>query len=119
MTPDAKTLDAQAVLRKLEEIEREMRDLGFWDDALDVEEVRVRASAIVAEKRISPVGSMPFEHWLQAVFIPTARDAARTGNLPSSSQVSVMAMREYDWHSPLPEARGLLRSLREFDALFL
>ena len=109
---------SEAVLQKLEEIEREMRDAGFWDDSLSVDEVRDGAVKVAREQGKSPVGAMLFERWLQAVFIPNARSAAQAGKLPSSSQVSLMAMREYDNHSHVPEAQELLRLLREFDALF-
>lgn len=109
---------SETVLWKLDEIEREMRSAEFWDDSLNVDEVRDGPLRIAAEQGKSPIGTMPFEHWLQAVFIPNARSAAQTGNLPSSSQVSLMAMREYDYHSHVPEAQELLRLLREFDALF-
>jgi uncharacterized protein YqcC (DUF446 family) len=109
---------SEVILQKLDEIEREMRNTSFWDDSLNVDEVRDGAARVVAEQGKSPVGTMPFEHWLQAVFIPNARGAAQTGNLPFSSQVSLMAMREYDYHSHIPEAQELLKLLREFDALF-
>lgn len=109
---------SEAVLDKLDEIEQEMHNAGFWDDTLDLNEIRDDAAKITKEQGLSPVGFLPFEKWLQAVFIPNARIAAQTGNLPSSSQVSLMAMREYDYHSHIPEAQELLRLLREFDRLF-
>ncbi len=65
------------VLDKLDEVELELRKIGYWDDSLDVEAVREQAAALSAETGRSPVGSMPFEIWLQAVFFPNARKAAR------------------------------------------
>ncbi len=106
------------VLNKLTQIEEEMRRIKFWDDSLDCDTIRKDAMEIVTEQRRSPVGLMLFEHWLQAVFIPNAREAARSGHLPSSSQVGVMAMREYDYHSHVTEAEDLLHLLYEFDRLF-
>lgn len=108
----------ETILQKIDQIEKEMHNAGIWDNSLSVAELRDSAVKIVTEQGRSPVGSMPFEHWLQAIFLPNARSAAQTGNLPSSSQVSLMAMREYDYHSHVPEAQELLRLLREFDALF-
>ena len=109
---------AQAVLEKLDEIEREMREISFWDESLDLDDISSKAERIIREEKKSPVGSMPFEQWLQAIFIPNARSAAESSNLPASSQVSIMAIREYDYHSHTPEAQRLLGLLREFDALF-
>jgi uncharacterized protein YqcC (DUF446 family) len=107
----------QELLDSLDGIERELRRLGWWDTSLDVRSVRERAAAIVSESGESPVMHMPFETWLQAVFLPNAREAAANRTLPESSQVSLMAMRVYDYHTVVPEAKELLRLLREFDAL--
>ena len=108
----------EQVLLKLQEIEAELRRIGFWDDSLDENVVRTQALQYAQTHGKSPVGTMPFEHWLQTVCIPNARDAATRNELPSDSQVSVMAMREYDYHSHVPEAQRLLKILREFDAIF-
>ena len=107
----------EAVIGKLEEIEREMRRIGFWDDDLNTAKVRESALKYATTDHKSPVGTIPFENWLQAVFIPNARRSAETGKKPTSSQVSVMAMREYDYHSYVPKAQKLLQLLYEFDAL--
>jgi uncharacterized protein YqcC (DUF446 family) len=109
---------SETILQKLDQIEKEMRNAGVWDNSLNVDELRESAAKFAAEQGRSPVGSIPFEHWLQAVFLPNARRAAQIGNLPSSSQVSLMAMREYDYSTHVPEAQKLLRLLREFDGLF-
>ena len=106
------------VLAKLAEIEAEMKRIGYWDGSLDAAAVRQQAIDYAREHDESPIGQMPFEHWLQCVFIPNARAAARTDSLPSSSRVAVMAMRQYDYHSHVPEAQELLRLLGEFDDLF-
>lgn len=58
-----------------------------------------------------------FELWLQCVFLPNARAAARSDHLPIHSQVGLMAMRQYDYHSHVPEAQGLLKLLQDFDEL--
>jgi hypothetical protein len=51
------------------------------------------------------------------VFIPNARAAAARNDLPTQSEVGIMAMRQYDYHSHIPEAQNLLTLLSEFDAL--
>jgi uncharacterized protein YqcC (DUF446 family) len=109
----------EAVLAKLDEIEREMKRIGFWDESLDAAQVRQQAMDYAVRQGKSPVGTMPFEHWLQAVFIPNARRAAQEKTLPAFSQVSVMAMRQYDYHSHAAEAERLLQLFGEFDALFV
>ena len=103
--------------RKLDEIEAEMRKIGFWDEKLDVLEIRNRAIEHAQMQGVSPVGSMNFELLLQAVFIPNAREAALNDSLPRVSEVGVMAMREYDYHSHVPEAERLLQLLAEFDGI--
>nr|WP_261361997.1 hypothetical protein [Humisphaera borealis] len=37
--------------------------------------------------------------------------------MPIHSQVGLMAMRQYDYHSHVPEAQGLLKLLQDFDEL--
>ena len=58
-----------------------------------------------------------FEAWLQFVFLVNARESVQVNNIPSQSQVGLMAMRQYDYHSSIPEAHPLMNLLREFDAL--
>jgi uncharacterized protein YqcC (DUF446 family) len=100
------------VLAQLDAIEREMRRIGFWaqsppDLAAEVQSGRIK----------SYLDAPSFELWLQCTFIPNAREAAANDRLPGSSQVGVMAMREYDYHSSVPEARALLNLLFEFDRI--
>ncbi|MBL1320676.1 MAG: YqcC family protein [Methylophaga sp.] len=58
-----------------------------------------------------------FELWLQCVFIPNARKSAENGTLPTQSQVGLMAMRQYNYHSIVEEAQALLDLLAGFDEL--
>ncbi len=89
-----------------------MRRLKWWDpnppDLL----------AQIDDGRIQSYLDAPsFELWLQCVFLPRAREAVAAHSLPGQSQVGLMAMRQYDYHQQVPEARGLLGLLNEFDAL--
>lgn len=106
-------IQPEAVLKKLAEIDQEMRKAGVWDGSLGLSRVREQAGRIVSEQSESPVGLMPFEHWIQAVLILNARSAAQNGNLPSSSQVSRMALSEVDDHSHIPEAQALGEMFRD------
>jgi hypothetical protein len=53
----------------------------------------------------------------QTIFLPDARNAVQTNTLPSDSQVGLMALRQYDYHSSIPEAHPLMQLLNEFDDL--
>lgn len=67
--------------------------------------------------RDGPFGmnSMAFEQWLQVVLVPSLRDVAKgTRSMPSSSQVSVHAIREFDGRDDRGE---LLALLQQVDAL--
>jgi uncharacterized protein YqcC (DUF446 family) len=88
----------QHLLQKLNEVEAEMKAIGYWSDA-----------------SLSDTGQKTFEHWLQFQFLPTARRRIETRDLPRDSSVGLMAMRQYDYHSFVPEAQRLLSLLREFD----
>jgi len=99
-----KTRDISAILAKLDEVEREMKAIGFWDDGPAPEE-----SGNFVEMEFAP--------WLQWVFLPNARKAAEEDGLPEKSDVGVIALRQYDYHSHVPEAEQLLRLLFAFDKL--
>jgi uncharacterized protein YqcC (DUF446 family) len=101
-----------ALLAQLDKIEAEMRRIGYWnDDPPDLE-------AQVAAGRIRTFLDAPsFELWLQCIFLPHARTAVRNESLPKQSQVGVAAMRQYDYHSHVPDAQILLGLLHDFDAL--
>jgi uncharacterized protein YqcC (DUF446 family) len=100
------------VLQKLDQIEAEMRRIGYWQE--NPPDLKARYAS--GELR-SYLDAPSFELWLQTIFIPNARQAAQTDNLPSDSQVGLMAMRQYDYQSSVPEAHGLMRMLYEFDDL--
>ena len=103
---------SDAVLSQLDAIEAEMRRIGYWtDNPPDLQ------AAVQAGEVRSFLDAPSFELWLQSIFLPNARAAAQSGTLPSQSQVGLMAMREYDYHSHVPQAQGLLELLRDFDKL--
>jgi uncharacterized protein YqcC (DUF446 family) len=98
MTPDYSALTA-----KLDEIEGELRRLGFLVG--EVGPPRPVTSAFGLE-------DMPFEHWLSHVFLPRAREAIAEKALPASSSVAAMAVRNLDGH---PDADTLIALLYQFD----
>lgn len=93
--------------RQLDEIEAEMRRIGYWSSSPPELLGKVR----------SYLEAPSFELWLQQVFLPRARDAILSRNLPRDSSVGVMAMRQYDYHSHVEQAQPLVQMLSGFDAL--
>ena len=98
------------VVKILDEIEAEMRRIGYWSDALDVQtgacEVRFK----------SYLDAPSFRTWVQALFLPNARAAALEGKLPARSQAGEIVRRQYAREADIPEARKLLALIRDFDA---
>ena len=98
-------MDYTDLTRKLDDIEVELRRLGFLVG--EVGPPRPVTSAFGLE-------DMPFEHWLSHVFLPRAREAIAEQSLPGSSSVGSMAVRNLDGH---PDADTLIALLCQFDAL--
>ena len=80
-------MDYSVHSRKLDEIEHELRRLKF-----------LIGEVTVARPVTSAFGlrDMPFENWLAYVFLPRAREAIATRNLPGSSSVGIVAMRNLE-----------------------
>jgi len=93
------------VLSKLDEIEAEMKRIKFWSDN--------PPSFTVNNYLDAPT----FELWLQCIFIPNARCAAGKSKYPERSQVGLMAMKEYNYHSFIEQAQPLLSLLSQFDKI--
>ena len=102
---DGASKKSRRVLAKLDEIEEEMRRIGYWAQKPPQFSVE------------SYLDAPSFELWLQCIFMPNAREAAAEDSYPRQSQVGVMAMRQYDYHSHIEEAQTLLRLLGEFDRI--
>ncbi|MCB9895144.1 MAG: YqcC family protein [Planctomycetes bacterium] len=103
---------AKSALAKLDEIEAEMKRIGFWsEDPPDL------LADYQAGTRQSYLDAPTFELWLQCVFLVNAREAALANALPAGSQVGEMARRQYDYHEVVPEAEKLLKLLHQFDRI--
>lgn len=59
--------------------------------------------------------SMPFESWLQWVFVPRMRQVLREG-LPLAVPCSIAPLAEYQWQNRPEETRDLTARLVQFDA---
>ena len=103
---------ATQALAQLDAIEVEMRRIGYWQENPPnlLEQFR---SGVMRSYLDAPT----FELWLQCVFLPNARKAAHDDAFPSHSQVGQMALRQYNYHSDVPEARDLLKLLHDFDRI--
>ncbi len=101
------------LLAKLDEIEAEMKRIGYWSENPPADFVaRVERGELK-----SYLDAPTFELWLQVLLLPRARKAALKDELPTSSMVGEMARRQYDYMSVDDKAETLLRLLQEFDAL--
>lgn len=97
---------------KLDEIETELRQVGYWSsEEIDPFE------GLPKDQVPSVMTASSFEAWLQFIFLPNARAAIKNRDLPRDSQVGLMALRQWDYHSHVPEAQILVRLLSEFDRL--
>ncbi|QDT41797.1 hypothetical protein Pan241w_18610 [Gimesia alba] len=105
MSGNTRSEKDKQVLAKLAEIEAEMKRIEFWTDDPVKSEVT------------NFMDAPSFEWWLQCVFLPNARKAARKGEYPEKSQVGLLALRQYDYHTYVEEAQQLLMLLNQFDQL--
>ena len=94
---------------KIAELKAELRGLGYWQtDPLRPEQYQF--------KQAFGTDTMAFTQWLQFVLIPRVRAIINNQEeFPDTNQVGAQAVREFDG---VPEARGLVALLSEFDALF-
>src|SRR5262245_1031548 len=99
------------VLKKLDEIEAEMRRVGYWSESLE------QASHACGSEFRSAMDAPSFPVWLQGVFLPNARAGALERRLPARSQASEIVCRQYASALQSPEARRLFDLLREFEEL--
>lgn len=96
---------ARLINEKLDQIEAEMKRIEYWNPNPP------------ALKNTDFLAAPSFELWLQSVFIPNARKAVKDEQYIDKSEVGLMAMRQYDYHSYVPEAQNLLKLLFEFDKI--
>jgi uncharacterized protein YqcC (DUF446 family) len=101
--------DYRVVEAKVDDIEREMKRVGLWQDKPLSPEQYNFSSPFAMD-------TMSYDQWLQFVFIPRVREIIRTeGKFPASSSVGAQAVREFDTY---PDAQRLISLLSEFDRLF-
>lgn len=98
--------DHVAILTRLNEIEAEMRRIGYWDE-------NPPPTGVIEDGT-----DLPFALLLQTHFLPRAREAARTHVYPEGeSKVGLASSQQYDSNERTPEAHRLIELLRDFDRL--
>lgn len=82
--------DHSLVEAHINEIEMEMKRIGFWQSQpLEPEKYNF--------SRAFAMDTMSFDQWLQFIFIPRVRSIiASRGTFPASSSVGAQAVREFD-----------------------
>ena len=93
------------VSKKLDEIETEMKNINFWSNN---------------PPKFEPTNYLDapsFELWIQCIFLPNARKAVINKEYPKKSQVGLMAMKQYNYHTYVEKAQTLLKLLYEFDEI--
>ncbi len=99
----------ERVAAKLDEIEAELRSIGWWEIERPPPEAFESRTAFFMD-------TMAYAQWLRWVFVPNVRRIiAERGRFPSESWVGVQAVREFDGD---PNANRLTDLLNEFDELF-
>jgi uncharacterized protein YqcC (DUF446 family) len=96
------------LIKLADEVEAELKTLGLWNS-----EVTFSTSGASGAFGI---GAIPFESWLQCVFLPRLREAATSGMLPKNSAVSVAAVRNLDG---IEGSERLIELLSAIDRLVL
>jgi len=97
-----------AIEAKVQEIEAEMKRIGYWSSMPPAE---VDDSKIYA--------GLSFEHWLQFVFLPSIKAAMVSGAfaLVPQYRVGVAALRNYDYHSTVVDALPLVLLCHQLEEL--
>jgi uncharacterized protein YqcC (DUF446 family) len=94
------------VKQRIDNIEAEMKRIGYWSDKpLPPEAYNFH--------RAFAMDTMAFSQWLQFVFVVRVNELVESGGpFPTRSQVGAQAVREFDGAD---EANQLVRLLSEFD----
>jgi len=105
-SPFRKKLDKdERIIETLDEIELELKFIGFWSEN-------------PPDFKFSYFTQAPsFELWLQCIFIPNARDSVNRNDYPERSQVGLMALSQYDYYSYVKKAQKLVSLLNKLDKI--
>lgn len=97
-----------AASQKADQIEAELKRIGYWEDAPLPEEKFINMGAF-------GMNTMAASQWVQHVLLPRVRSiVAERGDFPPKSQVAVWGVKNFEDK----KESGLLQLLSEFDLLF-
>jgi uncharacterized protein YqcC (DUF446 family) len=101
-------LSAAALLAKVDQVEGEMRRVGYWSN-----------SSAPALDQTALFSGVSFEKWLQFEYLPKLREAIRNNVFAAVPpyKVGLSALRQYDYHSSVPEAHQLMELCFELESL--
>jgi uncharacterized protein YqcC (DUF446 family) len=98
--------DPKVVKARIDEIEAEMKRIGYWSSTPPAPEA-------YNFNRAFALDTMAFSQWLQFIFVPRVNQIIETGGaFPTRSQVGAQAVREFDGAD---EANHLVSLLSAFD----
>ena len=101
--------NAQNLNQLLRDIEQELRDIDLWSNSAPAE------TALQSDQPFCH-DTMPFQHWIQWVMIPTFDSIlCKNGQLPEYSKISPMA--ELAFADANEKTERLLSLLQELDNL--
>ena len=85
-----------------------MQRIGFWS-----------VGPVSAPDSSMLYAGLPFEQWLQFIFLPAVEVAAPTNDFTAVPRyrVGLAALRNYDYHSIVEEALPLMRLCQQLEAL--
>ena len=95
------------LMANLDQLEAEMRRIGYWS----------HGPAPLFDNTL--FSGVSFEKWLQFKYLPKLREAVRTNVFTAVPpyKVGLAALRQYDYHSCVPEAHELMRVCFELENL--
>lgn len=99
--------DYQQLSSTLQQLEAELRRLGWWEEAPPGPQALASTQPFHAD-------TLAFQQWLQWIFIPRIRELiASEGRLPGRCEITPMG--EVAWREKSDEVEKLLSLLRSLD----
>ena len=101
-------VSAAALRAKVDQVEVEMRRIGYWS--------HISAPALDQTAVFSGVS---FENWLQFEYLLKLREAISCNVFTAVPpyRIGLSALRQYDYHSSIPEAHHLMKLCFELENL--
>ncbi|MCP4179084.1 MAG: YqcC family protein [bacterium] len=98
-----KSEKSKGLILKIEEIESEMKNIGFW--SINPPHFNVKTCSEAPS----------FELWLQSAFLPNTKSMCKSGILPLHSQIGLLAKCQQNYQNYNTKTQNLLKLLNELD----